>query len=86
MNPEFVEDAFEVVLGRKACVHQVALYVRPVSQPVVVIYLQFFRDDKGYMTVSQTLAEHYEATYTAIAVLKRMYGLKALVEIYDVFQ
>ena len=75
-----------MILRRKACVCQVAWHLRPFVQSTVIKHLQFLRDDKGDDIVLQAFLEHDQPSDTSVAILKRMYQFKALVEVKDILQ
>ena len=58
----------------------------PLTETAIVEHLEFICDDKGNDVISQTLLEHQQATYTAVAILERMYLLESDMEIKDVFK
>ena len=85
-NPEIVEQCLIIILCRKAGVKQVAPYALPLLQATVVEELQFVGNDERHQTVRQALLEHYQASNTSIAVLERMYSLKALMKVYYILK
>lgn len=84
LDSEFVEKEFEIVLRSEAGVGQEAFDPGPVAEAVVVEHFQIIGDDERHMAVAQTFAKHQQSSDTTVAVLKRMYSLKALVKIQNV--
>ena len=83
---KIVQQAFITILGCKASVGQIAIDVPPLTQSSVVEHFQFVGNDKGNVPVVQTLLEHQQSPYTAIAVLKGMDSLKTHMEAKNVFK
>lgn len=81
-----MEEDFEVVLGGQARIHEVAFYPRPVAQTPIVEHLQLVCYDERHEAETETFAEHYQSSYPAIAVLKRMNRLEPLVEINNILE
>lgn len=75
-----------MVLRRQAGVCKILRYSRPFAQASVVEHLQFVGDDERYNAVTEAFLEHYKTPYAPVAVLKRMDGLKPVVEIQYVFK
>ena len=74
-----------MVLCRKACVEERAGGLRPLAQTAIIEHFEFVGDDKRHDAAAQAFLKHYQSTDAAVAVLKRMYRLEALMEIKDVF-
>ena len=55
-------------------------------QPTVIEHLQGIGNDKWYDACSEALLEHDEPPHSAIAVLKRMNRLEAMMEVDDVLK
>lgn len=81
LDPEVVQYRFVVVLCCQTCVSQVPWNVWPFPETAVVEHHQVVRDDERYDSVIEALFEHDKPSYASIAVLKRMYGLEALMEV-----
>lgn len=49
-DSEFIEQVFEIVLGREAGVHEIPFDARPVTESVVIEYFQLIGYDERHIT------------------------------------
>lgn len=52
----------------------------PLPQPAIIVHFQLFGNDERNKAFCKALLEHDEPPDAAVAVLKRVYALKSLME------
>ena len=75
-----------MILRREAGVCQEAIDVAPFSQSPIIEHFQLVCNDKGDDVVCQTFLKHQQASYSAIAILKRMNLLELHMEVENIFE
>ena len=86
LDLEVVQQGLVVVLGGEASVHEISVYMPPLPKPPVIEELEILGNNKWNDSVRKAFLEHHKSSYPAVAILKRMDGLKFLMEVYDVLQ
>ena len=81
---EIVQILLKSVLCGQASITQVAALVLPLLQAAVVEHLDVVLDDKRHDVVPQTFFEKEQSPDSAVAVLKRMDTLKAVVKVKQI--
>lgn len=81
LDIEIVKQCSIIVLGSKARILQVSLYLSPVLYATIVKKAQVFGNNKWYNPSLQALPEHHQSAYTTVAILKWVNALKLHVKI-----
>ena len=81
---EIVEYRLIVVLCGKTGVCQILFHFGPALQASVIEHFQVVGDDERHDAVCEALFEEEEPADAPVAVLKRMYGLEALMQVEQV--